>query len=232
MIHELNRSRPAAARSVSKPGCMDPQAGLGKPRKRDRGQRLLTATLSTLLAACLGNATLEGRALVNAGSEDKANFGEYEVRMAFLLVFAKYTEWPENALPPGAPLVIGVMGDTPLGSTFEVLTTTNNINGRKVVIKRFRHPADLQPCQILYFPADQERLLPKLRERLIAGSVLTVGETSLFIGFGGAIQLFNEGGRLRFAVNRLVLDQSRIRVEAKALVLAKHVFNQNVGAQE
>jgi hypothetical protein len=186
--------------------------------------------LFALLAMFTAGGPLPAETIRNSGFAIKSKYEEYEVRTAFLLVFAKYTEWPESALPLGSPLVIGVMGDAPLGSIPDSLAATG-INGRKVVIKRFRTPGEIQPCQILYFPADQERLLPKLRGKLLGSSVLTVGETSLFIGFGGAIQLFNEEGRLRFTVNRTVLDQSRIRVEAKALVLAKQVFNQDVEVQ-
>lgn len=154
-------------------------------------------------------------------SEEQAKFGEYEVRVAFLLVFAKYTEWPESTLPAGSPLVVGMMGEWPVG--FQDLTKAS-IKGRRVILKQFRNPSEIQSCQILYFPSDQERLLPELKKKLAAMNVLTVGETSRFIGYGGALQVFSEDGRLRFVINRTALTQASLRVEAKALNLAKQVL--------
>jgi hypothetical protein len=196
-----------------------------------QARRAWFMVLSTLLVSIPTGLPVSAALTVAGSSEEHLKYAEYEVRTAFLLVFAKYTEWPESILPAGNPLVIGVMGDVPLGLNYENNANLSN-GGRGIVIKRFHGFADLQPCHILYFSADQERLLPKMRDKLASGSVLTVGETSLFIGYGGAIQLFSEGGRLHFTVNRTALDHSKIRVEAKALALAKQVFTQPEEVQE
>lgn len=153
----------------------------------------------------------------------KAMYEEYETRAAFLVIFAKYSEWPSNRLSDA--FVIGILGDTPFGPALEQVNL-GSVKNRKVVVKRFRSVSELQPCNILYFPSAEEHQLAGLRGRLAAENVLTVGETSLFLGLGGGLQLFQEEGHLRFVVNLAVLDQSHIRVEAKALSLAKRVINQ------
>jgi hypothetical protein len=148
---------------------------------------------------------------------------EYEARAAFLLSLAKFTEWPEEALPPGEPLVLGVLGESPMGGALEALASTQ-VQGRKIVVRRFRTASEVQPCHMLYFPTAEERQLQALAPRLAGHGVFTVGETSFFLGFGGALQLFTEEGRMRFVLNRAALDQSHLRVSAQVQRLAKQIL--------
>jgi len=148
---------------------------------------------------------------------------EYEARADFLLLFAKYTQWPESALPGGSEeFVIGVVGEDPFGTALN-LHSGSIIQGRKLVIRHFRTAARITPCQILYFPSAEEHLLPSLREKILEWNVLTVGETPHFIETGGMLWLFTEGERLRFEVNLGALNLARVRVEAKVLRFAKPV---------
>lgn len=167
-------------------------------------------------------------AQVGAVSQDQRMpaYEEFEVRAVFLLSMAKFTEWPSEALPEGAPLVIGVLGDSPMGPALEALAGAK-AGDRRIVVRRFRGASDVQqPCHILYFSASEERQMSTLRRKLEASSVLTVGETSFFLGFGGALHLFQEEGRMRFTLNRASLDRSRLRVAAQVQRLAKQVVVQ------
>jgi hypothetical protein len=178
-----------------------------------------------LVFSCLNPSGIAVADGLEAGVQQKTGFEENQVRAAFLHAFAKYTEWPEATLPARETLIIGVMGDGPFAQALEGLPL-GNVKGRKVAVKRFRSASDVQPCHILYFPSEEEALLAGMRKRLAAWNVLTVGETSRFLGLGGAIQLFHEEGRLRFVVNRATLEKSSLQVEAKALKLAKTVIYQ------
>ncbi|MDR3669600.1 MAG: YfiR family protein [Holophaga sp.] len=163
--------------------------------------------------------------LAASASTQALAFEEYETRAAFILSLAKFTEWPETSLPPGEPLVIGVMGESPLARALDGLARAPWM-GRRVLVRRLRRSPEAQGCQILYFPGAEEQALPAIRTRLAAQGTLTIGETSFFMGYGGAMQLFNENGKLRFILNRSVLDQSRLRVAAQVQRLAKQVINQ------
>jgi hypothetical protein len=174
------------------------------------------------LACCLLLVPARGTEGPEKGPQRTPKVEEYEARAAFLLSLAKYTEWPDDASPAGEPLLIGVMGDGPMAGALEGLAPT--FQGRKVLVKRFRTSAEVQPCHILYFPVAEERHLPGLQSRLAGRSVLTVGETSFFLGFGGSLHLFNEDGRLRFVLNRTSLEQAHLRVSAQVQRLAKSIL--------
>jgi len=158
------------------------------------------------------------------GTEEGRKYEEYETRAAFIFVFAKYTEWLPQRMGPEDPFVVGILGDSPLGQALEKQAALTTVQGHKVLVKRFRNASEVQDCHLLYFPAQTERQLLELRSRLAQEGVLTVGETSFFLGFGGGVQLFREEGSLQFVVNRAVLDQSHLRVASRALNLAKKVI--------
>lgn len=178
--------------------------------------------LALILASCMA-APAQAEAL-HRGAEARQKYEEYEIRAAFLMVFAKYTEWPAQRLGPEQPVIMGVVGDSPIAPALEKLAGNATVNGHKVMVRHLRTVAEAQGCHLLYFPAAVERQLQEVRGRLAQEGVLTVGETSFFMGFGGGVHLFHEEGSLQFVVNRAVLDQSRLRVASKALNLAKKVI--------
>ena len=152
-------------------------------------------------------------------------FEEFEIRAAFLFSLAKFTDWPEQSLPAGSPLIIGVVGTSPMALALE-RAAIGPLQGHRIVVKRFRPADEVPACHILYFPQAEERFLPAIRDRLSRQAVFTIGETSFFLGYGGALQLFTEEGRLRFVINRPALDHANLRVPAKVQRLAKHVIQQ------
>lgn len=189
-------------------------------RKRTRS----CSARAMALAAC-GLLVHGPQAAAPAVPAQELRFEEYATRAAFLLSLAKFTEWPEHSLPSGEPLVVGVLGESPMVQALDTLARSPWM-GRRVVVKRLRRASEAPGCHILYFPAAEEQALPAMRAQLAAQATLTVGETSFFMGYGGAMQLFNENGKLRFILNRSVLDQSRLQVAAQAQRLAKQVINQ------
>jgi hypothetical protein len=184
------------------------------------------AILALAIRGCLILCSLPG-ASAGAGSMEQKARAEYEVRAAFLVTISKYTQWPDRVLPLAAgELVVGVLGEDTFGAALDAIQG-ERVQGRKVVVKRFQGPADLEACHVLYFPKGQERHLPALREKLAQQAVLTVGETPRFLELGGALYLFSESERLRFIVDQGALDQARLSVDSKALNLAKRVLNKH-----
>ncbi len=53
--------------------------------------------------------------------------------------------------------------------------------------------------------------------------MLTVSDATRFADTGGMVELFVEGGRMRFAVNVDALQRARIQLSSRVLALAKIV---------
>ena len=163
-------------------------------------------------------------ALAFASSAAAEQPEEYEVKAAFLLNFTRFIEWPSESLGlPGTPFVVGVAGDDPFGARLEDVFRGRRVLDRSVVIERFRTPAELRHCHLLFVsPPAQETFIPVLRARPQLGR-LVVGELEGFVRRGGMISFVVEGDRVRLAVNPSRAVAAGLRLSSRLLSLARLV---------
>jgi len=151
---------------------------------------------------------------------------EYQVKAAFLFNFIKFVEWPADAFADdNAPLVIGVIGNDPFGSTLDNTVGGKSINGRPLAVRRFSRGQDFKVCHILFVSSSEKNHLAEIIQSLRGTSVLTVGEVAQFNQRGGIINFVLESSKVRFEINAGAAEQSRLKISSKLLVLAKNVRN-------
>ena len=69
-----------------------------------------------------------------------ASSKEYQVKAAFLYNFSQFVEWPPEAFPQSqTPLVIGIIGDDPFGSSLDEIIRGEKVNGRPLIIQHYHH---------------------------------------------------------------------------------------------
>jgi hypothetical protein len=142
-----------------------------------------------------------------------------DLKAAFLLNFARYTDWPAAVLPPGANLAICVSGDDRVADTLTDLARRQQVHDREVTVIRVGIDAP-DGCHVLFWsgtqPAERQALL-----RSVAGKpVLTVGDASDFTRAGGTINFFVEAERMRFAVNPAAAKRAGLTISSRLLDLA------------
>ncbi len=149
---------------------------------------------------------------------------EYQLKAAFLFNFARYVTWPESAFS-GADgvFVLGVLGADPFGHRLDEAIDGREVQGRRVVARRFENPADAGAAQVLYVGISDPIALRQALAALARRPVLTVSDTEGFLAAGGMIELRTEDRRLRFDVNVDVAQQVSLRPSAQLLKLAKNV---------
>lgn len=148
---------------------------------------------------------------------------EYQVKAAFLYNFAKFVDWPAEALGgSNGTLVIGVIGDDPFGGALDSAINGKTVNGRALVVRRLKWGQDLRFCHILFISASERKHLPQIIQSLRGASVLTVGDMGQFNQEGGIINFVLEASKVRFEINSRGADQARLRISSKLLALAKN----------
>jgi len=165
-----------------------------------------------------------------AGDVEAAVLGEYEVKAAFLYNFAKFVEWPDDALDDSkSPIVVGILGEDSFGSIIDKTVAGKTVCEKKFVIKRFRMIADVERCHILFVSSSEEARLDKILDKVKDSNVLTVGETEGFAERGGIINLTNEQNKIRFEINVDAAKRAGVKISSKLLKLAKVVRDTSRG---
>jgi hypothetical protein len=156
---------------------------------------------------------------------------EYDVKAAFLFNFTKFVEWPESSFSdPAAAIVIGIIGDDPFGDSLTRIVAGQTAQGRWIAIRKERFGDDLRRCQILFISISERQHSAQILNSLQDASVLTVSDIDGFAEAGGAMQFVTADNRVRFVVNLDAARQSKLRVSAKLLALAR-VINHSGAAR-
>src|SRR5215475_4960417 len=82
---------------------------------------------------------------------------EYQVKAVYLFNFAKFVEWPPQALArDSSRFTICLMGD-PFEGALERIVEGEVLDGRSLVVQRVRPGEELRSCQILYVSPNEAR---------------------------------------------------------------------------
>jgi hypothetical protein len=149
---------------------------------------------------------------------------EYEVKAAFLFNFTRFVEWPDGSFnDPHAPIVIGIIGDDPFGDSLLRIISGQKVQGRAIVIAKYRRGDDLRRCHVLFISASERQHSVQILASLRDAGVLTVSDIDGFAAAGGIMQFVMQESHVRFLVNLDAATQSKLRVSAKLLALAQVV---------
>ena len=136
-----------------------------------------------------------------AGAESSAPT-MHQVQAAFLFNFAKFVTWPDGAFRRnGDSLIIGVLGEDPLGDILEETIRDKTVMGKKLVVKRFARIQDAAHSHILFLSTSEESRLSELIKALEKTNILTVSDMEQFAENGGMVAFTVEDQRVRFNVN-------------------------------
>ena len=139
------------------------------------------------------------------------------LKAAFLTNFVKFAEWPEGTVPAGGVFTFCVAGDK---AVFNELRS-QHLRGPDVVsVVYVTSDGSFQPCQMLYLGGVEPREFRRVIDSLHNGPVFTASDVRGFAEAGGIVELRQERGKMRFAINPAAAQRARISLSAKLLSLA------------
>ena len=147
--------------------------------------------------------------------------GEYEIKAAFLLNFARFAQWPPTALGDAPrPIVIGIVGEDPFDPQILDGLGRKSVDGRPLVIRHFKDGRDLDGCHILFVGAMKDKDLQAILEAASKKNILTVGDNAGFMSAGGMIRFLAKGDKIRFEVSPMRVESASIKLSAKLMGVA------------
>jgi len=132
---------------------------------------------------------------------------EYQVKAVFLFNFTRFVDWPPTALAdPQAPFVIGVLGRDPFGRMLDDAVRGEQVNGRPLVVERYRSRTELKRCQILFIDRSAGVDLAPVLTALEGAGTLTVSDFEPDAPRNVTIRFLEEDHRIRL---RIDVDSAR-----------------------
>jgi len=173
------------------------------------------ATAAVLAAACL-LCTSIGRA---------QDVTESSLKAAFIYNFARFTEWPQDALPSTATFSACVLGNGTIRDALERIVKGRLLSGRGISVSQVQLDGKLRSCHLLYVSGITTTQVTAIVAAVRGAPVLTISDVDDFVRQGGIAQMFVENGKMRFDLNLEVARRSQLDLSSKLLVLAAHVHD-------
>ena len=144
---------------------------------------------------------------------------EPALKAAYIYNFAKFTEWPADAVPAIEPLVMCVLGDAAVGDALEREVQGRMLAGHPMVVSRAA--GTQRACHVLYVSGTTAGQVAQLVAGLRDVAVLTISEVEGFTELGGIAQFFFVRGQLRFSVHLETAKRAHLKISSRLLALAK-----------
>jgi hypothetical protein len=148
---------------------------------------------------------------------------ENTVKAAFVLRFASYVEWPENAAPTDNFTIV-VLGASEIAVRMQTMATGRSVMNRPVQVRRIVRIEDMGNAQLLYVGNDRRGSLRELLAPLAGRSVLIVSDEENALDSGSTINLRVADQHVRFEVSLPAARQAGLRISSELLALAVRVY--------
>jgi hypothetical protein len=143
---------------------------------------------------------------------------EYQVKAIFLFNFSQFVDWPAASFADDrSPLVIGLLGSDPFGTTLDEIVRGETVNGRPLEVRRYNAVEQIDACHILFIERSQNERLDAVLAALKGRSVLTVGDFEGFARRGGIIRFVTVGNKIRLRVNLTAAQDAQLTISSKLL---------------
>lgn len=132
--------------------------------------------------------------------------------------------WPNASFGNlDSPLVIGVLGEKPLGKALERACQKEKRPIKVLLLERFEKNKDIPFCHLLFIGESQKTHLPALLKRLKGKPTVTISSIAGFIELGGSIRLSRDKDQLRWEFNLSWAREAGVQINANLLRMGKIV---------
>lgn len=146
--------------------------------------------------------------------------GEYTIKSALILNFARFTNWPSEAFADSTDtLHICIVGDDAVVDAFAGIKS-KRVGKRHLAVKKVRSTRRLEDCHLLFVSGSNRGRLPQIFAAVKGEPVLTIGEMADFAKSGGIINLVKAGGKIRFKINLNAARRAGLKISSRILKMA------------
>jgi len=152
-----------------------------------------------------------------------ASSKEYKLKAAYLLNFARFVYWPEEAFEKtGNNFNLCVYGESPFGENLDKLSS-KKILKRNIKLSYVKSLEESSACHIVFICSSEEAELENLITDLPDRIMLTVSDIEGFSAGGGMIEFVRVGNKIKFEINVKESTKQGIKYRSQLLEVAEHL---------
>jgi len=155
-------------------------------------------------------------------SSSVAGEGEYQVKAAMLLNFAKLVDWPAGSFGSDNRITFCVAGKSPIIEPIQKMQS-KPVKSRTISIRQVGRADDVAGCQLLFIPQSEHAHMSSYLQQANHLSILTVSDMEHFASSGGMIGFYEDGSNVRFEINQETVQKQHLQLSSYLLKLARRV---------
>jgi len=149
---------------------------------------------------------------------------EYQLKLAFMVNFARFLTWPEESFTPQQPqLTLCVLGKNPFGNALGGVEG-KKVGDRTLKVKQLEALGKEQQCHLLFVSQSEAGSLANLGPALGRRPVVTVSDIPGFAVAGGSIEFVVKDEKLSFVINNSVMKDRGVQASSSLLNLAAAIW--------
>jgi hypothetical protein len=145
----------------------------------------------------------------------------YRVYAGLLYHFTKYVEWPQQKQT--GDFVIGVYGDKQMVEITQMLTKNRSVSNQKILVKKINSEADFAKCHIIFVERAFSHKFKSVQTQAKSNSILLITEGDNLAKKGAGINFIIQDERLKFEMNKAVIEGAGLKVSNELLKLSIQV---------
>ena len=152
------------------------------------------------------------------------DLSEAQIKAAYLYNFAKFVEWPAEALPANAELLLCVVGSNVLDGALEALSgRTVGTHSLRVATQSYASLA-LSGCHLVFIGASEQQRFLVILKTLGNAPTLSLSDIDDFAVKGGGIGLLLRDNKVLFEVNLEPIRNAGLHLPGQLLNIASDVY--------
>lgn len=152
---------------------------------------------------------------------------EYTMKSVFIEGLTRSVTWPESSQmnDKSKPFIIGVIGKNPFGKNLYnvYIEYKNKIKGKRVEIRYFSSPDEIQGCHLLFISSSCKSYLADILAVTEDKPILTIGDTKGYGEKGVLVNLYITQRKLKFEINESEFHKTDLKLDSRILRYAKIV---------
>jgi hypothetical protein len=131
----------------------------------------------------------------------------------YIYNFSRMIEWPASYRT--GDFIIGILGSSDVATELEAYTKGKKVGNQNIVIMKYKLPAEIQQCHILFIPFIKTKLMPEVISVVGNKSTLIIAEKSGALNEGAAINFIILDDKMKFEVKTENATKLGLKLSAK-----------------